>query len=110
MEYILAHKGGRGQSFVYELLYQGEGNQGDNFMLGLKNMEKHQYDKKKTGLNNKLSGSKRPQNGVKTGGSRGNKNSSKATNTNTSDDFIRKISDNALQGAKKTVSHPVVPA
>ena len=25
MEYVLVHRGGRGQSFVYELLYNGEG-------------------------------------------------------------------------------------
>ena len=28
MEYLLTHRGGRGQSYVYELLYQGEGEQG----------------------------------------------------------------------------------
>ena len=35
MEYLLVHRGGRGQSFEYELLYQGEGNQGDRFLMGL---------------------------------------------------------------------------
>jgi len=32
MEYVLIHRGGRGQSFVYELLYQGEGDNGDSFL------------------------------------------------------------------------------
>jgi len=39
MEYLLIHRGGRGQSFEYELLYQGEGSQGDSFFMGLLNTE-----------------------------------------------------------------------
>jgi len=35
LEYILVHRGGRGQSFVYELLYDGQGQDGGKFMLGL---------------------------------------------------------------------------
>jgi hypothetical protein len=35
LEYALVHRGGRGQSFVYELLYQGEGADGRKFVLGL---------------------------------------------------------------------------
>jgi len=35
MEYLLTHRGGRGQSFEYELLYSGEGQQGDAFLMGL---------------------------------------------------------------------------
>lgn len=35
LEYILVHRGGRGQSFVYELLYRGEGKSGRHFMMGL---------------------------------------------------------------------------
>jgi hypothetical protein len=35
MEYVLTHRGGRGQSFVYELLYRGEGESGKAFMMGL---------------------------------------------------------------------------
>jgi len=47
MEYVLVHRGGRGQSFVYELLYQGEGEEGNAFLLGLKSMEKLSSDAKK---------------------------------------------------------------
>ena len=32
---VLIHRGGRGQSFVYELLYDGQGDSGDKFLLGL---------------------------------------------------------------------------
>lgn len=35
LEYVLVHKGGRGQCFVYELLYNGQGKDGDRFLMGL---------------------------------------------------------------------------
>jgi hypothetical protein len=35
MEYVLVHRGGRGQSFVYELLYDGQGKDGKPFLPGL---------------------------------------------------------------------------
>ena len=35
MEYVLLHRGGRGQSFVYELLYDGAGKTGRPFLMGL---------------------------------------------------------------------------
>lgn len=50
MEYVLVHRGGRGQSFVYELLYDGQGTDGKPFLMGLVDVEqlkKHHYDKKK---------------------------------------------------------------
>ena len=71
MEYALIHKGYRGQSFVYELLYDGEGQDGSPFVLGLINVEKlrvsHNYDSKVADLNEKLAGPKRPQNAPETG-------------------------------------------
>lgn len=77
LEYVLPHRGGRGQSFVYELLYQGEGEQGNTFMMGLLDVESLGYDKKKSGLNDQLSGlnakrsgSSRPQVGGKSGSGR----------------------------------------
>ena len=35
MEYVLVHRGGRGQSFVYELLWRGGGLNGKRFIIGL---------------------------------------------------------------------------
>lgn len=35
LEYVLVHHGGRGQSFVYELLYDGHGQDGRPFMMRL---------------------------------------------------------------------------
>ncbi|MBU2711906.1 CHC2 zinc finger domain-containing protein [Zooshikella harenae] len=53
MEYVLVHRGGRGQSFVYELMYNGEGKNGETFLMGLadvkelKSTTKNSYDEKK---------------------------------------------------------------
>jgi hypothetical protein len=35
LEYVLVHRGSRGQSCVYELLYNGEGQAGQGFLMGL---------------------------------------------------------------------------
>ncbi len=40
LEYALVHRGERGQSFVYELLYRGEGEDGKKFVLGLVDVAK----------------------------------------------------------------------
>src|SRR3990167_5123033 len=47
MEYVLIHRGKRGQSFDYELLYQGEGESGELFLMGLIDAESLQCDAKK---------------------------------------------------------------
>jgi hypothetical protein len=39
MEYVLVHRGGRGQSFVYELLWDGKGREGETFLIGLVDVE-----------------------------------------------------------------------
>jgi hypothetical protein len=35
LEYVLVHRGSRGQGFVYELLYDGQGQDGEPFVMGL---------------------------------------------------------------------------
>ncbi|VAW72518.1 DNA primase, phage associated, partial [hydrothermal vent metagenome] len=49
MEYVLVHKGGRGQSFVYELLYNDEGKDNEKFLMGLIDVKdiKRNYDANK---------------------------------------------------------------
>ncbi len=49
LEYVLVHRGGRGQSFVYELLYDGAGRDGAPFLMGLIDVQalKDAYDEKK---------------------------------------------------------------
>jgi len=43
-EYLLVHRGSRGCSFVYELLWSGEGEQGEPFVMGLIDLEKLSAD------------------------------------------------------------------
>jgi len=76
LEYLLVHKGGRGQSLVYELLYTGDDN-GERHMVGLIGLDqlseqpiKTVLDANRSGVNDNLSGSSRPQVGAKSGGGR----------------------------------------
>ena len=39
LEYVVTHRGGRGQTFVYELLYDGQGKDGTPFLIGLADVE-----------------------------------------------------------------------
>jgi hypothetical protein len=65
LEYVLVHRGKRGQSFVYELLYQGEGEDGNTFLLGLCEPEKLAYDEKKERSDKEKEPSRSPQVAVK---------------------------------------------
>jgi len=56
MEYLLVHRGGRGQSFDYELLYPMEEKQPEKQLMGLIDVEKLGYDAKKSGLKESKSG------------------------------------------------------
>jgi len=80
LEYLLVHRGGRGQSIVYELLYDGELDDRKHLM-GLIDVEKLGYDEKKSGAKPGKSGSSRPLAGAKSGGSRGSKNNGKHCNS-----------------------------
>jgi hypothetical protein len=61
LEYVLIHKGKRGQSYEYELLYQGEGETHHHFMLGLINPHTLTYDAKKERANSNKEPSNTPQ-------------------------------------------------
>ena len=74
LEYLLVHHGGRGQSFVYELLFERQDDSGKPMLPGLIEIEKLtgcDYDTKKSGQNGQWSGSSRPQVGGMPGGGRG---------------------------------------
>ncbi len=98
MEYLIVHRGGRGQTFVYELAYKGKGDDGSPFIMNLletktlkpaKNDEKEKNNnknptvgEKKSGVNGNLSGqepnlsgSNRGHIAPKSGGIRGAENS-----------------------------------
>jgi hypothetical protein len=66
MEYLLAHRGGRGQSFVYELVFVIEGDGSRPTMPGLIDVEKlrsYKYDGNLAGGKAEFAGSTRGQNG-----------------------------------------------
>ena len=74
LEYLLVHHGGRGQSFVYELAFERQGDSGRPVLPGLIEIEKltgYAYDEKKSGLNREKSGPSLPQVRGVSGGSAG---------------------------------------
>jgi hypothetical protein len=74
LEYLLVHRGGRGQSFVYELVFERRETSGRPVLAGLIDAEKlpsYTYDEKNAGENGQFAGSTRPQNGGIAGGARG---------------------------------------
>jgi len=94
MEYLLTHRGGRGQSFEYELLYQADTESHDKHLMGLIDVENLQYDEKKSGQNDKRSGSGRPQVGAKSTPDRTSKNKVKGSRNNALDNVIHENSGN----------------
>jgi hypothetical protein len=78
LEYLLIHRGGRGQSFVYELAFAVQGDGGGPVMPGLIDVEKlrsYKYDGNLAGvkagcagLKEENAGSKRPHSGGGAGG------------------------------------------
>ncbi len=77
MGYLLIHRGGRGQSCVYELLYQGEGMDGKAFLTGLIDVEKLGYDGNWSGVDDSKSAPSRSQVAPKSGAGRGRQNAAK---------------------------------
>jgi DNA primase catalytic core len=70
LEYLLAHRGGRGQSFVYELVFAIEGDSSRPAMPGLIDVEKlggHRYDGNLAGVKTEFAGPK-PENAGPTRG------------------------------------------
>jgi DNA primase catalytic core len=72
LEYLLVHHGGRGQSFVYELVFERQDDSGRPVLPGLIEAEKLSgcaYDEKKSGAEGEKSGPSLPQvRGVSGGG------------------------------------------
>jgi DNA primase catalytic core len=71
LEYLLVHRGGRGQSFEYELLYDGK-DEAQRHLSGLIDVEALRcvYDGERSGQNAPWSGVGRPLVGLKSGGGR----------------------------------------
>ena len=89
MEYLLVHRGGRGQSFVYELLYDGHGKDGDPFLMGLIDVEQLKAGattESTRGEPPALAGVSRGQSGPDAAPVQPSENSADSTNKDTSDD------------------------
>ena len=64
LEYLIVHRGGRGQSFVYELYFERPEDPSRRFLPGLIDVEKlgiHSYDEKKYGPKGEKYGPNTPQ-------------------------------------------------
>lgn len=73
-EYVIAHRSAGGQRFAYELLYGGEGDTGDAFVLGLidtESLKDPDYDANRSGVKAHRSAPGRPPVGAWSGGGRG---------------------------------------
>jgi len=105
MEYLLVHRGGRGQSFVYELLYQGEGDDGETFLLGLSNMETLSYDEKKESLKQNNEPASCPQSVVKAPPGSAKKNGAKPGMTRDYPETTENDLENDYTGSKPVASH-----
>ena len=101
MEYLLVHRGGRGQSYVYELLYQGEGEHGEPFLMGLIDVDKLRYDEKKSGQTGNLSGVGQPPVRGRSGGGQGHENGRKPTEDAALDDPGDETAEKALLRPRK---------
>jgi DNA primase len=118
LEYVIVHHAKRGQSFNYELVYDGEGQQGEKFMLGLFDPEKHVLSSVE-GLDDRpgcsgdlpgffegcpvekgnLPGSIRPQSGANPGAIRGGGNGSEPLGDKAESDFEPETPENAYTGS-----------
>jgi len=84
LEYLLVHRGGRGQSIAYELLYDGDLNDGKHLM-GLIDPEDLKYDDEKLGPKPQKTAPGQGQVRPKSGGGQGSKNNGKHCNSSVLD-------------------------
>jgi DNA primase len=119
LEYLLVHRGGRGQSFVYELLYHGEGQDGAPFLTGLLDPDRlpHDYDANRSGVSanrsgsdSEKSGASRPQVGAKSVGGRGDGNGSEPLRHNGFRDSAPPLAENTSLAAASETPVSYVPA
>jgi len=108
MEYLLVHRGSRGLTFVYELLWKGEGLDGGRFVFGLLDPDTVTNlagsETEVAGQKDNLAGSKRGDGGEVAGGWRGEANAAAKEDDPDFEPFPPK---NAHQASKKTpVSYP----
>lgn len=101
MEYLLVHRGGRGQSFVYELIYDKADESDAKHLMGLIDVRKLKYDEKKSGQDDNWSGPSRGQVGPKSGGGRADENAENTFKNRLDALITDKTAKNAHLGSEK---------
>jgi hypothetical protein len=106
LEYLLVHRGTRGQSYVYELLYDGSGYDGKSFLMGLIDVNQlavsessRPLERSSRPLKGQFTPPFRPQNAPLSRGSRPSTNSVSTNNGNGFSDSTSKSLKNAYMGA-----------
>jgi len=100
LEYLLVHRGGRGQCIEYELLYDGQDDDRPHLM-GLIDVETLRYDVEKAGLNPQKTAPGQGQDRPKSAPGQGGKNGRNASNHKASGDPDEETSENALLRPKR---------
>lgn len=105
LEYVLVHRGGRGQSFVYELLYDGAGRDGKPFLMGLVDVVtlRCAYDDKKEHRKQHLEHPGSPQVASMEHGGSEPKASPNAVNKGTSREIAKKNGKNTSWDESETL-------
>ncbi len=100
LEYLAAHRNGHGQSFVYELLYDGQGHDGKPFLMGLIDVETltHTHDDSRSGQNAARSGSGQPPVSPKSGGGQGGEITATSTTPNASNTLLKNRAKTHIRG------------
>jgi DNA primase len=101
LEYLIVHRGGRGQSFVYELFFERQAEPSKRVLPWLCN-----YDVKKSGSEGEKSGASRPQVGPLSGGCRG---AESPVTTPRNGDFSEKRENNTVRAEKNQDQNRIVP-
>lgn len=103
LEYLLVHHGARGQSYVYELAYDGEGEAGQAFLPGLidvTTLADPVTTSTSRGKKREFAGSTRPQRGVFAGPSRPVETAANAVTARAADDPPENPAETASQSKK----------
>jgi DNA primase catalytic core len=98
MEYLIVHRGMRGQSFVYELLWESTSDESHARLHGLIDVETLKtvgMTKSSRGVKGKFAGSTRPQNGANAGSSRVEEITKNSEKNSAQIDLVEEIAKNA---------------
>jgi hypothetical protein len=101
LEYLLVHRGSRGQSFVYELLYDGQGKDGQPFVPGLIDVEGLRAaltSATSRGGEPRFAGPSRPQRGANAGRSRVDESAAESASTTVSGESTRNEAKTRISG------------